>query len=208
MNGEEMRGPDGQLDPHLTDEEVERQLDLAEADRCHLCGAGDTTGCECSRPRSVTITVQMVTEAFTDADIPDTQQRAELATTLRRLANTIQRGRGPLTNEVVVDSNTMPVGQLDVHTGEPLPFEQPVRVVSGEGEVVELDAVTLERKQPSVENIASFLALMQGGGGLFPKAPNYIAEKFARLLADEGQALDPSRRSTLDGWRAKWKAYL
>lgn len=211
----ELRGPDGVIDPHLTDEEVERQLDLAEDDRCHLCGAPDTTDCECSRPRGVTIEVQMTTAPFIDPDMPDTQQRAELATTLRRLANTIQRGRGPLTDEVVVDSNTLPIGQLNVHTGEPKPRTWGITIETNDevpdGFALVTDSAGNARlvsmtdpPVPSVKSIASFLALMQGGGGLAYKSPTYLREKFNRLLCDEGQTLDRQRGALLREWERRW----
>lgn len=229
-----LRGPDGVIDPHLTDEEVERQFDLLDDDRCHLCGAPDTTDCECSRPRGVTIEVQMTTASFIDPDMPDTQQRAELATTLRRLANTIQKGRGQLGDEVVTDSNTMPIGQLVVHTGEPInrdtPFGAPTTFMGmpvtvsddvPEGHIVLSDgngnrwlvqnesdapvkAVPIPEVVPSVQSIASFLALMQGGGGLAYKSPTYLREKFNRLMGDEGQTLDRQRGALLREWERRW----
>jgi len=60
--------------------------------------------------------------------------------------------------------------------------------------------------QPQIDvvPIASFLALMQAGGGLFGKSPAYIAEKFDRLMAGDLQSLDAERVVLFNDWCDKW----
>jgi hypothetical protein len=59
----------------------------------------------------------------------------------------------------------------------------------------------------TVERIAGFLALMQGGSGLKGKAPSYIAEKFQAALHG-GVGLDSGNQAVLDEWKGVWVAHL
>lgn len=157
--------------------------------RCGVCGASDRGDCDCSLPRSAAIQIRMTSTAFKDRDIPDAHMRSELARCLRSLADSVQQsaalpGDDPARDFIQVrDVHGMIVGELTMHEGEPL---------------------TLPVHQPSIENIASFIALMQGGGGLINKQPTYIAEKFGRLLGDEPQNLDGLRSLQLREWRDRW----
>lgn len=167
---------------------------------CSLCSAPDTRDCECSRPRSVTLTLQLGdTFSGTDADLT-----AELARCLRVLAGDIQKGRvDDLEGLPARDRDGHTIGLLEVHTGEPRTFAG-LQVVADQR--IPDGAVAVA--QPGIVNVVSFLALMQGGGGLMSKAPKYMGEKFSRLMGDEPQILDHERESLVTAWCEKWRGHL
>lgn len=212
---------------------------------CSLCGAPDTRECDCSRPQSVTITIETTGAAFgkTDADMT-----SEVARILRWAATRMQEGTvADRDGAPVLDANGNTCGRTEVHTGTPLPLPDDGQArfyahswaVEGEpdrwviydrlkrlgydGEVLgkympqdvalhltaQLNALDREPTagklpRPTIDNVVSYLALMQGGAGLLSKSPTYLAEKTRRLIEDEPQILDSTRQQLADEWRARW----
>ena len=63
-------------------------------------------------------------------------------------------------------------------------------------------------QQTKLKNIVAFCALMQNGGGVIDKSPDYIQEKFERYcLSEEDETewgLDSIRTDIVKRWIAKW----